>query len=263
MPSGVNMGREFVMSRMRFGGVLLAVLALWIMLPGGTLAFSVIVTGNGPHIAGSGNPVEQSRALTGFDGLVVNGPIDVELKAGAAEAVVVRADDNIAPLIETRVEGGKLLVGVTAHASFRSSNKVQVAVTFKEMKSIAIRGSGDVHADSIKTPIFEINVHGSGDVDIDHLETDAAALVIAGSGDVVLRGQASNVGIVIEGSGDVNCENLQAKDVAVRVRGSGDTKVNATESLQADVAGSGDVLYKGAPRVSKRTSGSGEVRPLR
>jgi hypothetical protein len=252
-----------MLSRLRSCGALSAVLALWIMVPGGAQAFSVIVTGKGPHIAGSGDLVEQARALTGFDGLVVNGPVDVELKAGVAEAVVVRADDNIAPLIETRVEGGKLLVGLTSHASFRTSNKVQVAVTFKEMKSISIRGSGDVHADRIKTPIFEVNVHGSGDVDIDHLEADAAALVIAGSGDVVLRGQASNVGIVIEGSGDVNCEDLPAKDVAVRVRGSGDTKVNATESLQADVAGSGDVLYKGAPRVSKRTSGSGEVRPLR
>src|SRR5258706_14328801 len=151
MPLVLFARRNLMLSRMRSGNARLAALALLcIAYAGGAQAFSVIVTGKGPHIAGSDNVIEQPRALTGFDGLVINGPVDVELKAGAVEKVVVRADDNIVPLVETRVEGGKLLVGAVPHASFRTSNKVQVTVTFKEIKSIAVHSSGDVRADRIK-----------------------------------------------------------------------------------------------------------------
>jgi len=39
--------------------------------------------------------------------------------------------------------------------------------------------------------------------------------------------------------------------------------VHATESLQVDIAGSGDVRYRGEPKVSKKVAGSGDVAPLR
>jgi len=46
----------------------------------------------------------------------------------------------------------------------------------------------------------------------------------------------------------------------VSISGSGDARVNATDTLEARVAGSGDVSYSGHPHdVSRRVSGSGSV----
>jgi hypothetical protein len=194
---------------------------------------------------------------------VVSGPVDVRLTAGSVERAVVHADDNIAPLIETRVEDGKLIVDVKPGTSFRTRTSLFAEVTFRELSSVLIKGSGDVRADRIKAPIFETTIRGSGDVVIETLESDAVALSIAGSGDFRAAGRAPKLGVVIVGSGDVRAEKLEAREVAVRIRGSGDVRVHATESLQVDIAGSGDVRYRGEPKVSKKVAGSGDVAPLR
>jgi hypothetical protein len=215
-------------------------------------------------VNGSGQVAEDVRPITGFSGLVVDGPIDVTLKAGAAERLILRADDNVLPLIEATVVGGKLVLGTRKNASFRTRNPLHATVEYKEMTSITVRGSGDVRGDAIHGSVFDVSIRGSGDVVLDRLEVNALAVSIAGSGDVIVRaGRADSVGVVIEGSGDVRLDGLEARAAAVRVRGSGDTRVHATQTLQVDIAGSGDVRYRGEPVLSKRVAGSGEVLPLR
>lgn len=233
------------------------------LLPAEVIAQVVVVAGSGPRVDGSGNVIEDVRSVPAFSGLVVAGPIDVQLRAGSAERVVVHADDNIAPLITTTVEDGKLVVGLKPGTSLRTRSRMFAEVGFREMASVLVRGSGDVRADRISAPIFETTIRGSGDVTINALDSDAVALSIAGSGDFTASGRAAKLGVVIVGSGDVRADALQAREVAVRIRGSGDARVHATESLQVDVAGSGDVRYRGEPKVTKKIAGSGEVLPLR
>lgn len=232
--------------------------------PGAAEAMTVIVDGGGGRVDGSGNVIEETRALSGFRALVVEGPADVVLTAGASERVVVRADDNIVPLISTEVRDGKLIVGTVKGASFRTRSKIVVRVDFRQMDGVTIRGSGDVKADTIKGELFELSIRGSGDVAIDRLETPTVAVSVAGSGDFkVKEGRATTVAVVIEGSGDVGLAGVEARQGAVRIRGSGDTTVFATESLQVDIAGSGDVRYRGSPQLSKKVAGSGDVRPMK
>jgi hypothetical protein len=233
------------------------------LLPADSAAQTINVAGGGPRVEGSGNVIDDLRSVPPFTGLVVAGPIDVRLRAAGAERVVVHADDNIAPLITTTVEDGKLVVGLKPGASFRTRTRMYAEVGFRELTSVLVRASGDVRADRISAPIFETTIRGSGDVSIDALDSDAVALSIAGSGDFSASGRAAKLGVVIVGSGDVRADGLQAREVAVRIRGSGDARVHATESLQVDIAGSGDVRYRGEPKLTKKVSGSGEVLPLR
>lgn len=224
---------------------------------------TTVIVGTGSAVQGSGQVIEDVRSVAGFSGLVVNGPVDVLLKASSAERVTVRADDNIVPLIETRIEDGKLVVGTTRGASFRTRSPLRVTVEFTALSSVTINGSGDVRADRLRSKLLDITVRGSGDVAIDSLESDTVALLIIGSGDFTATGRATNLGVSVSGSGDVQAENLEARDVGIRISGSGDAKVHATETLQVTIAGSGDVRYRGQPKVTKKISGSGEVRPLR
>ena len=224
---------------------------------------TTVVAGAGSAVQGSGQVIEEVRAVAGFSGLVVNGPVDVQLKVSSAERVTVRADDNIAPLIETRIEDGKLVVGTTRGASFRTRSPLRVTVEFTALSSVAINGSGDVRADRLRTKLLDVTIRGSGDVAIDSIDSDTVALLIVGSGDFTAAGRAANLGVSVSGSGDVNTENLEARDVGIRISGSGDAKVHATETLQVTIAGSGDVRYRGQPKVTKKISGSGDVRPMR
>jgi hypothetical protein len=207
--------------------------------------------------------VDEVRAVSGFTRVLIGGPVDVVLRHTGNEKVVVHADDNIAPLIETRVEGGRLVVETKKDVSFRTRNKLSLVVEFKQLDGMQLRGSGDVSADDVKASIFEGTIHGSGNMKIGNLDADTVAVSIAGSGNFNARGRAGKIGVVIEGSGDVHVEDLQAIAAAVSIAGSGDARVNATESLQARIAGSGDIRYRGSPQVEKKVAGSGQVKPMR
>ncbi len=225
---------------------------------------SIALFGNSSgRVEGSGRVVDDERSLAGFSRVIVNGPIDVRVRAADEDRVSVHADDNIAPLIEASVVGGALVLGVRAGASYRTRSRVEVRVQARRLEGVVLRGSGDLRVDRVDADVFEATLQGSGDIVVESLRATAVAVSLAGNGDVRVKGTASSVGVVIDGSGDVHCADLPAAQVAVRIRGSGDVRVHATEELKVDVDGSGDVHYRGAPKITKSIRGSGSVRPLR
>jgi len=223
-------------------------------------AITITIGGGGNTVKGSGKEVAVARQVAAFSALRLDSSVDVQAHQGAAPSVTVRADDNIEPLIETVVEGDTLVVRTKKGTGYYSHHKVVVDVVFSSLTAVQQRGSGDLHIDKISGPKFESSISGSGDLRIDDAQVGAFALSIAGSGDVVVAGTADEARFGIAGSGDIDARNLAAKKVNVSISGSGDAHVNATEALEARVAGSGDVTYSGHPHdVSRHVSGSGSV----
>ena len=54
---------------------------------------------------GSGALATETRNVTGFSSIALRGSIDLVVRQGEREAVQVKADDNILPLVQTLVEG--------------------------------------------------------------------------------------------------------------------------------------------------------------
>lgn len=228
--------------------------------PTGLLA---LFGGSGSQVNGSGNVIDAAREVTGFDRLIVQGPIDVRIQAADSDRVSVHADDNIAPLIETTLQGNALVIGLRQGASFRTRSRIYVKVQARAVHGIVLRGSSEVRADRIDADVFDATIQGAGDIRIESVLANAVAVSIAGSGDFRAAGEATSFGVVIDGAGDVYADKLQAKQVAVRIRGSGDARVHARDELKVVIDGSGDVRYRGTPKVSRRISGSGSVEPIR
>jgi hypothetical protein len=215
------------------------------------------------RVEGSGNVVDDERSVPGFSRLDVNGPIRVRVKAADANRVVVRADDNIAPLIETDVRDRTLVIGLRPGSSFRTRSRIEVQVQAKAMQGVTLRGAGDIRVDRVDAQVFEATLQGSGDINVGELHAGAVAVSISGNGDLRAKGDAGTLGVVIDGNGDLHFADLVAKTVAVSIRGNGDARVHAVEELQVSISGSGDVRYRGAPKITKAISGSGAVEPLR
>ncbi|MGZ9030961.1 MAG: head GIN domain-containing protein [Burkholderiaceae bacterium] len=230
------------------------------------LAIETVTSGTGDRVKGSGRIVEDRRPLSGFVAVHLTGPIDVELKASDRDSVTVRVDDNVAPLIETRVSGGDrpaLEIGVAPGASFRTSRSPVVVVEFRALSELVLRGSGHVRADRITAEDFTLSMTGSGDARIDTLQATRFAAVLSGSGDLLVSGRADEQAYRLSGSGDLAAGRLEGRSLQVSIAGSGDAIVNASETLEATIAGSGDVAYRGSPRVTQRIGGSGSVHKLR
>jgi Putative auto-transporter adhesin, head GIN domain len=214
---------------------------------------------NGNVTKGSGKVATDKRALTGYDALALKGSFDVRLAQGANEGLEVLADDNLLPLIETRVDGSTLVVTAKKGASFSTRNPIVVNVTVKNIKAIAISGSGDILGAALKTDALAISISGSGNVKMDNLTSETLSVGIAGSGDFTANGNAKQQTISISGSGDVRTDKLEGLDVIVKIAGSGDASVWAKNTLLASIAGSGDIRYKGDAKVTQKVAGSGSV----
>jgi hypothetical protein len=219
-----------------------------------------LFSGDAHTVTGSGKAVDVARQVGAFSVLRVDSSVDVHAHQGATPGVSVHADDNIEPMIETTVEGDTLVVRMKKGSSFSTRHKVVVDVVFTSLTAVRQHGSGNLHIDKLSGPRFESTIAGSGDLRIDSAQVGSFALSVAGSGDVVISGTADEARFGVAGSGDIDARNFAAKRVSVSISGSGDAHVNATEAIDAKVAGSGDITYSGHPRdVSRRVSGSGSV----
>lgn len=219
-----------------------------------------LFNGGANTVSGSGKEVDVARKVAAFSVLRLDSSVDVHARQGATPSVTVHADDNIEPLIETAVDGDTLVVRMRKHASFRTRHSVVVDVVFTALTGAQQHGSGDLHIDKLTAARFESTIAGSGDLQIEHAQLGSFASSIAGSGDVAISGTADEARFGVAGSGDIDARDFAVRRVSVSISGSGDAHVNATEAIDARVAGSGDIVYAGHPHdVSRRVSGSGSI----
>jgi hypothetical protein len=238
-----------------------AVLAAFV-IPASAQAVTITLSGgdSANAIVGSGKEVGIVRQVGAFSTLQLDNSVDVEAHKGVVPGVTVHADDNIEPMIETIVEGDALVVRLRKGTSFRTHRRISVDVVFSTLTAARQRGSGDLHIASLSAPKFESTIAGSGDLHIDNAQLGTFAVSVAGSGDVKIAGHADDARFGVAGSGDIDATALVSRHVSVSISGSGAARVNATESIEAHVAGSGDVTYGGHPHdVSRRVSGSGSI----
>lgn len=226
------------------------VMVLATALPGTALAAAWVV--------GNGQAATEQRQLAEFDSVQTDGPT-VLVRQGAVAAVTVQADANLLPLLETVVEGRRLVLRWQRGTSIRTSVKPLVTVTAVKLTGLEVRGSGDLAGEGLRSPALAVRVSGSGDLRLSDLVTDELSVSVHGSGDVLASGSATRLAISIAGSGDVKTRGLKAEVVSVRIAGSGDADVQAQRTLDVAIAGSGDVVYSGAATVKKVIAGSGSV----
>jgi hypothetical protein len=218
----------------------------------------------GNAVKGSGQLQTEARPVGAFEAVSVRGALKVVLRQSGSPAVQVRADDNLLPLIETRVESRSgvptLEIGVKSGTHYSARSEPVVTVDVATLKALSISGSGDVECDALKAPRLRVAVAGSGDARLRGLAIDEMSVRVSGSGDVQAAGRAAKLGVSIAGSGDVSALELAADEVEVSIAGSGDARVNAGKTLAVSIAGSGDVAYQGDATVKTSIAGSGTVR---
>src|SRR5215207_1069181 len=94
------------------------------------------------QVQGSGVMKTEPRELEKFDQLAIMGGMDATVTIGEQQSVAIEGDDNVLPVIETRVENGKLIVEPTE--GYTSKTRVKLTITVPQFKGVAINGSGDV-----------------------------------------------------------------------------------------------------------------------
>lgn len=215
--------------RRRWPAVLLVVLTLALV--------GAILIGT-DMLIGMGQVVTETRDVTAFSAVQVNGSNTVNIRVGDEQRVTVRGDAGAVDRLETAVRDGTLII---AHRGwFGAFGAPSVDIAIPELEGVSLRGSGTIVADGV--------------------DAESLAVTLPGSGIIELRGTARAADVMLAGSGAVRLSDLAARDATVTVTGSGEVRVHATGSLRATITGSGTVRYSGDPEtVDDSVTGSGVI----
>lgn len=204
-----------------------------------------------------------------FSAIELNGPIDVVYRNGNSREVRIDGPDNVVPLVETTVSGGKLAIKYKDNTRITEDADVTVYVTAPDVAGFVVNGSGGI---SIKSAIdipgrdAVMTVNGSGDINAVAVTCKSFKSVVNGSGDIDINSRVKatqNLNMAANGSGNIEVDAIECRQGKASVNGSGDVSVDAAKvsTLDVSVNGSGDVECNeiDATTVKAELSGSGDI----
>jgi hypothetical protein len=202
---------------------------------------------------------QQNRTVSDFTGIKAGDSFEIILTQSDVNTVKVDAPEKYQAQIKTEVKDGILVI--TSEGNIVTDKDIVISIGMKTLTSLDVSGAADVKSDNqMICDKLSVESSGAGDVSLDVKATEMKVNV-SGAGDVTLKGTASSVTASVSGAGDLKASNLEADKVKARVSGAGSAKVYAKQSIDAEVSGAGDVIYKGNPADRNvNISGAGSVR---
>ncbi|MCO6511267.1 MAG: DUF2807 domain-containing protein [Aridibacter famidurans] len=189
-------------------------------------------------VKGSGNVVTEKRNVSEFTKVDVGGVFNVEIVAGKEQSVEVEADDNLLPLIKTRIDGETLRIESEKRYSTRSRLTIRIT-----------------------TPNIErVDLSGASNAVISNIGNEELVLDLSGASRVKVSGKTGSLTLDMSGASKIDAGELSADKVSVDGSGASRATVNVSKDLIADLSGASKVRYMGSPsNVQKKTSGGSSV----
>ena len=250
----------------------------------GALVLTACGIGNARTVRGSGNVIEESRAVSGVSSveLATLGNLIIEL--GDTESFRIEAEDNLMEHLETDVLAGKFRIKTKDRIRLNPTEPVNYYLTVTNLEAIKITSSGDIQAPDLEADKFSINISSSGDLEMGDLEAETLTVKISSAGNVTMGelhasalevninstgnldiagGRVKTQNITIGSSGNYTAQDMESEEADVRLSSAGSAYIWVEEELKAKLNSSGDLHYRGNPFVDADTNSSGDVIMIR
>ena len=176
------------------------------------------------------SPTSETRTVEPFDSIQLEGETAADIRIGDTQSLVVTSLGGVG----TTVHNGKLVIN-------GEGKSVHLQVTVPHLHTLQIDGAGTVSLAGLRDPI---SIKANGPV---HLSAS---------------GTVDSAELTLNGPSKLALTKLETKNMVIKMNGVGDADVNATESLNAEVTGSGHVRYLGDAHATAKIHGPGSVERL-
>lgn len=189
---------------------------------------------------GSGNVASESRDVRGFKAIDVSSSFEVVITAQQEFSVTVEADDNILPLIETKVHRGVLKIECSRRVSPKTPMKIIISAP--DIENIETSGAANVILNSIKNAGLHIDSSGASKI--------------------LVTGETTKLVVEVSGATKIDAEGLVTENADIDTSGASHVSVNVLNSLRTDASGASKITYSGTPReLNTKKSGAASVSP--
>lgn len=220
-------------------------------------AFTFI--GNNEKVKGSGNIKEESRSEGSFRSISTSGSYNVYITQGAKHDIRIEADDNLLPLIVTKVSGNNLEIYTKKGYDVKPSKSINIYVTLDQLEGLSSSGSGGFYGKGqLKGDRMKFSFSGSTNTELD-LNANDLRVEVSGSSRLNLKGNIPATKYQISGSADVEALDLQSANAEIAISGSGKLDLAVEKKLDVSVSGMGKIRYKGSPTINQSSSGMAKI----
>jgi hypothetical protein len=217
--------------------------------------------GVGETITGSGKLITETRPVSGVSRVELMIDANLEIQQGSQESLLVTGDDNILPVLQTNVVGGKLNIRYQSQVNIRGLHQLKLVLTVKDLSGLRLSSSGTVKVDPLTTGNFDIDLTSSCNLNIQGIQADRITTNITSSGDITIQGISNSLVLHVTSSGNFQAGDLKVQEANVSLTSSGDVTLWVVESLDVDLSSSGNVAYYGNPAIRQDISSSGRLIP--
>ena len=191
------------------------------------------------QVKGNGKSVSEIRELSEFTEIEMNIGYDkITVNFGPAQSLEIIGDENIVPIIKTKVINGVLTI--SSDSSLQTEAESEIIIYMESLKKFIFDGVGESIIKKIDEQKFTCTLNGVGSCE--------------------LSGAVVNFELSVNGVGSINAKELIGDKVVASLNGVGSAEVYATNSLNASVNGIGGLTYYGDPeKLILNDSGLGSI----
>ncbi|MBN1264302.1 MAG: DUF2807 domain-containing protein [Anaerolineales bacterium] len=234
------------------------------------------------NIRGSGSVEEEIRPVGEFNTVELHTIADVFIQFSDSFLVRVKAEDNLLPYIQTRVESNSLIIDLKEGTTLIPQEPILVYVSLPSLIEIRSSSTGDMTIDPFSTENFTASLSSTGDVRMEGLQAESVNLRTSSAGDITILSLRTNLleahlsstgditiqegttqwqSIRISSTGDYKAANLLSSDAELVLSSTGNAVIQVSDTLKARLSGTGDLAYIGSPSLDIKNSGGGDVKP--
>jgi len=191
-------------------------------------------------VVASRQVITEPRPVGTFTAITVSTAIRVVVVVGGTESLDITAEDNVVPLVDASVTGGRLSIGFRPGTSIQSSAGVVCRVGVRSLQGVDLSGASQIQVDGLDARDFSVDV--------------------AGASSFIGTGVVDRLRMNISGASRVTAPSLRARDVDVTISGVSTALVRVVNSLVARASGASLFEYFGDPAVQAEVSGQSTVR---
>jgi hypothetical protein len=216
--------------------------------------------GFGPPIVGSGVEKKDARQVADFTRVELRSFIAATVTVGEKPSLTIVGDDNIVPLVVSRVKDGVLEILVEAQQPIQVKNSLQALITTPKLESVLAEGVVKATCTLGETASFRAEASGASTITLEKVQSGSLELVAEGASTVYAKGKTESLKAEALGASTVSAPDLQAEKATVSIEGASTGKLRVSGSVDGSVDGASNATISGGPKTrSVSTTGASSV----
>lgn len=206
----------------------------------------------------AGNIIQQEITVTNFDKILINERVELIIKEGVEQKVVVESGSNLINNVDVQVINNQLIVTDNNQCNFvRDYGLTKVYVTspniieIRNSSELSVRSDGTLTYPTLRllAEDFQSDFLNIGDF---HISVNNTTLRIISNGisNFYINGQTTNLTVgFYAGDSRFEGKNLIATNVNITHKSSNDMLVNPQDKIEGDIFSLGDVIAYNQPAI--------------